>query len=162
MGIPQLVRQSVQPEARAICATPCPIALRQPPASCHLSLSTHSTWLLVLYKHRSPVPPRLCSLDCNLATLRPALCRLMARIPAASRRLPLVPGRSSWPKPLMCSRRAPRSGRRDGAMQSSRRHRPPSPMHPRCGKLVSVWPFARQNPCSCIGRSLLFPTLRLQ
>jgi hypothetical protein len=135
-----------------------------PPATCLLPPLSQPTVHGCLYctSTAPPCPPRLCSLDCNLATLRPALCRLMARIPAASRRLPLVPGRSSWPKPLMCSRRAPRSGRRDGAMQSSRRHRPPSPMHPRRGKLVSVWPFARQNPCSCIGRSLLFSTLRLQ
>jgi hypothetical protein len=62
----------------------------------------------------------------------------MARIPAATRRLLLVPGRSRWPKLLMCSRRAPRSVGCDGAMQSSRRHRPWPPMQPRRGKLLSI------------------------
>jgi hypothetical protein len=93
MGIPQLVRQSVQPEARAICATPCPIALRQPPASCHLSLSTHSTWLLVLYKHRSPVPPQ--ALQPRLQPSHAPPCTLQAHGPDP-RRIS-SPAIGTWP-----------------------------------------------------------------
>lgn len=85
------------------------------------------------HKHRSPRQ----TMQHAPAHSTSALCRLVARIPAATRRLLLVPGRSRWPKLLMCSGRAPPFVGRDGAMQSSR-HRPCPAMQPRRRKLEAI------------------------
>jgi hypothetical protein len=141
------------------CASPATCHL--PPAARHPSTNI-PTWLLVLCC-TSTAPPRQCSLDCNLAALR-AIAPLHSAGPWPGSPLQLVD--CYW---YLADRDGPncscaadeRHGLLDATAQCS--HRDDTGHGRPCSlDAGNFCPFVRQNPCSCVRRSLLFSTMRLQ